>query len=210
MNFIGRNKTRTAILLVDPYNDFLSPGGKIHAHAKPVMDKVGTVSNMLAIVKLAREISVPIVYVPHHRATPTDFAGWRHVTPYQAGGHDLQVFAEGTWGGSWHESFTPQTGDTVVKEHWSSGFAGTDLDIVLKQIGVECLILIGLLANTCLEGTGRAGMELGYHITLVRDATAAFSDEAMHAAHDINGPTYAHAVVTTAEVLASLSALDAA
>ncbi len=45
-------------------------------------------------------------------------------------------------------------------------------------------------------------MELGYHVTLVRDATAAFSAEAMHCAHEINGPTYAHAIVTTAELLA--------
>jgi len=48
-------------------------------------------------------------------------------------------------------------------------------------------------------------VELGYHVTLVRDATAAFSMEAMKVAHEINGPTYAHAIVTTAELLASLS-----
>jgi nicotinamidase-related amidase len=194
----------TAILLVDPYNDFLSPGGKVHVPAQAVMEKVGTLANMKALVQRARALTLPVVYVPHHRARPDDFQGWRHVTPYQAGGHRVQVFAEGSWGACWHEDFIPQAGDAIVKEHWSSGFAGTDLDIVLKQIGAEYLILIGLLANTCLEGTGRAGMELGYHVTLVRDATAAFSDEAMHAAHDIDGPTYAHAVLTTAQVLDAL------
>jgi nicotinamidase-related amidase len=48
--------------------------------------------------------------------------------------------------------------------------------------------------------------ELGYHVTLVKDATAAFSQEAMHAAHAINGPTYAHAIVTTDELIPQLSA----
>ena len=48
-------------------------------------------------------------------------------------------------------------------------------------------------------------MELGYHVTLVKDATAAFSDEAMHAAHAVNGPTFAHAILTTKELLAQLS-----
>jgi nicotinamidase-related amidase len=62
--------------------------------------------------------------------------------------------------------------------------------------------LIGLAANTCIEATGRFGMELGYHVTLVKDATAAFSQEGMHAAHAINGPTYAHAILTTEELLA--------
>jgi nicotinamidase-related amidase len=51
-------------------------------------------------------------------------------------------------------------------------------------------------------------MELGYHVTLVKDATAAFSQEGMHAAHAahaVNGPTYAHAILTTEELLAQLS-----
>ena len=47
-------------------------------------------------------------------------------------------------------------------------------------------------------------MELGYHVTLLRDATAAFSHEMMHAAHDLNGPTFAHAILTTPELLAAL------
>src|SRR5205807_7231168 len=56
---------------------------------------------------------------------------------------------------------------------------------------------------TCVEGTARCGAELGYHVTLVRDATAAFSSDAMRAAHDINGPTFAHAILLTDEVIRS-------
>jgi nicotinamidase-related amidase len=47
-------------------------------------------------------------------------------------------------------------------------------------------------------------MELGYHVTLLKDATAAFSTEAMHAAHEINGPTFAHAITTTDALIAQL------
>ena len=46
--------------------------------------------------------------------------------------------------------------------------------------------------------------ELGYHVTLVRDATAAMQPDMMHAAHELNGPTFAHAIVTTDELIASL------
>ena len=60
------------------------------------------------------------------------------------------------------------------------------------------------MANTCIEATARCGAELGYHVTLVRDATAAFSPEAMHAAHQINGPTFAHAILSTDALLAVL------
>ena len=94
----------------------------------------------------------------------------------------------------------------MIKEHWgSSGFANTDLDMQLKQRGVQKIVLVGMLANTCLETTAKFGVELGYHVTLVRDATATFSPEAMHAAHEINGPTYAHAILTTSELCAALS-----
>jgi nicotinamidase-related amidase len=77
--------------------------------------------------------------------------------------------------------------------------------MLLKQRRVSHVILIGLIANTCIESTARFAAELGYHVTLVRDATAAFSHEAMHAAHDINAPSFAHAVLTTAELLPALA-----
>jgi nicotinamidase-related amidase len=92
-----------------------------------------------------------------------------------------------------------------ISEHWAqSGFANTDLDFQLKQHGVTHVVTVGLLANTCIESTSRFAMELGYHVTLVRDATAAFSHEFMDAAHDLNGPTFAHAILTTPELLAAL------
>ena len=63
---------------------------------------------------------------------------------------------------------------------------------------------MGLLANTCIEATARIGMELGFHVTLVRDATAARSPEAYHAALSIDGPTYAHEILTTAQLVKAI------
>src|SRR6266850_770838 len=98
-----------------------------------------------------------------------------------------------------------QPGDVVVQQHWGqNGFANTDLDLQLKQRTIEKIIVAGMVANTCVEATARFGAELGYHVTLVRDATAASSSEAMHAAHEINGPTFAHAILTTDEAIAAL------
>ncbi len=65
---------------------------------------------------------------------------------------------------------------------------------------------MGLLANTCLEATARIGVELGFHITLVRDGTAATSPEAYHAALNIDGPTYAHEILTTTELVRAIKA----
>lgn len=74
-----------------------------------------------------------------------------------------------------------------------------------KDFLADGLIIISLLANTCIETTARFAAELGYHVTLVRGATTAFSAEAMHAAHDINAPNFAHAIVTAAELVATLA-----
>ena len=78
-----------------------------------------------------------------------------------------------------------------------------------KKHGIHKLIVIGLLAHTCLESTVRYGMELGYDVTVVKDATASFTDEQMHAALHINLPNYANAIVTTAEVVDAISSLKA-
>ena len=117
-----------------------------------------------------------------------------------------KVFAYGTWGGEIRSEFTPQDGDVVVLEHWgSSGFANTDLDLQLKKHGIHRLIVVGLIAHTCVEATVRYGAELGYDVTMVKDATASYSDDHMHAALEVNIPNYASAVVTTDQIVESLS-----
>lgn len=196
---------RTALLFIDPYNDFLADDGKLWPIVADVAHEVGLHDNLKAVTAAARAAGMQIVIVPHHRWQPGDLDGWGHPNPYMAGGYDLQIFAVGSKGGDWHPDFAPQPGDLICTEHWgSSGFANTNLDTLLKQKGITRVILIGLIANTCLESTGKYAVELGYHVTLVRDATAAASAEAMRCAHEINGPTYAHAIVTTAQLIAAI------
>src|SRR5580700_2672571 len=191
----------TGLLLVDPYNDFLSPTGKFWPRAKEVAEEVNLLTNLKSIVDAARQSGVRIFIVPHHRWEPGDYIHWKHATPRQLAGAKNQTFAKGTWGGDWHPDFVPQAEDIIIKEHWGqSGFANTDLDQQLKQHGIENIILAGLTATGCVEGTGRWGLELGYAVTLVKDATASFSKEWMHAAVELNGPLYAD-VLTTAEVI---------
>jgi nicotinamidase-related amidase len=97
-------------------------------------------------------------------------------------------------------------GDIVASEHWcSSGFANTDLDLQLKKHGIHKLIVVGLIAHTCVESTVRFAAELGYEVAVVKDATASYSDEEMHAALDINIANYASAIVTTTEVVEALT-----
>jgi nicotinamidase-related amidase len=198
---------RTALLIVDPYNDFMSEGGKLYEATRKTAEAVGLYDNMRRLIPAVRAAGIQVIIVPHHRWREGDYRGWKHMNPRQVRANQIHLFAAGTWGGEFHPEFGPREGDVVVLEHWAhSGFANTDLDAQLTQRGIEKIILIGMLANTCIESTARFGMELGYHVTLVKDATAAFETEGMHAAHEVNGPLFAHAIVTTYELLALLPA----
>lgn len=207
MSNLAYDAARTGLLLVDPYNDFLSDGGKLFPMLRDIATEVQLLDNLRAAVDAARKADIQVVYVPHRRWQPGDYENWDHPNPTQRLVQQRHTFAEGTWGGEWHPDFVPQEGDIIVKEHWGqSGFANTDLDFQLKQQGITHVIVVGLLANTCIESTSRFAMELGYHVTLVRDATAAFTKEMMRAAHELNGPTFAHEILTTAQLVAALPA----
>ena len=200
----------TALLFVDPYNDLLSHGGKSWRQLADVAGEVDLIANLRRIREAFRCASWPMFIVPHRRAEKDELDAWKFPTPHQRLGSEAQLFAKGNWGGEWHPDFAPRQGDTVAKEHFgASGFANTDLDFLLRQNGISHVIVIGVVANTCVEATSRHASELGYHVTLVRDATSAFSTEAMRCAHAINGPTYAHAILSTRELLAGLPFISA-
>jgi nicotinamidase-related amidase len=205
MSTIAYDTRSTALLFVDPYNDFLSEGGKVWPFVEKIAREVGLLDNLRTISKAVRDAGIQVVYVPHRRWQPGDYQCWCHPSPSQRKIMDGHHFAKGEWGGEWHPDFAPQPGDVVALEHWgASGFANTDLDFQLKQHRVTHVVIVGLLANTCIEATARYAMELGYHVTLVKDATAALRPEMMHAAHELNGPTYAHSIVSTAELVEAL------
>lgn len=197
-------RERTGLLIVDPYNDFMSEGGKLFNAIKETADASGMYDNLRKIIPTIRAAGIQVFIVPHHRSHHGDFDGWKHMNMFQKAGLPTKAFEVGTWGGEFNAEFGPQDGDVIIKEHWAqSGFANTDLDMQLKQHGVEKIIVVGLIANSCIESTARYGMELGYHVTLVTDATAAFSAEGMKAAAT-NAPMFAHAILSTAELLEQL------
>jgi ureidoacrylate peracid hydrolase len=202
------NKEITALLVIDPYNDFISEGGKIWNRLKTVAEENSCLPHMLQVLNATRKARLRVFYAMHHRYRPGDYETWKYIAPIQKAGWSSKVFEYGTWGGEIRSEFAPQPGEIVAMEHWcSSGFANTDLDLQLKKHGIHQLIVIGLIAHTCVEATVRYAAELGYEVTVVKDATADYSDEEMHAALDVNIPNYASAIVTTDQIVDSISCL---
>jgi ureidoacrylate peracid hydrolase len=208
MEKVTYDKELTALLVIDPYNDFIAEGGKLWDRVKTVAEANDCVPHMLQVLNAARKARLRVFYALHHRYRPGDYETWKYIAPTQKAAWSHKTFENGTWGGEIRREFVPQPGDIVALEHWcSSGFANTDLDVQLKKHGMHQLIVIGLLAHTCVESTVRFAAELGYEVTVVRDATASYSDEEMHGTLDVNLPNYASAMVTTNEIVDSISAL---
>jgi len=199
-------KEITALLVIDPYNDFISEGGKVWDRLKAVAEGNQCVPHMFQVLEAARRAGILVFYALHHRYRPGDYESWKYIAPIQKAAKLSRAFEYGTRGGEIRPEFAPQAGDIVAQEHWgSSGFANTDLDMLLKKHGIHKLIVMGLIAHTCVEATVRYAAELGYEITVVKDATASYSDEHMHAALDVNIPNYASAIVTADEIVDMIS-----
>ncbi len=203
------DKEITALLVIDPYNDFISEGGKAWDRLKAVAEANDCIRHMLQVLNAARKAELRVFYALHHRYRPGDYETWKVIAPIQKAAWVRKTFEYGMWGGEIRPEFIPRPGEIVAEEHWcSSGFANTDLDLQLKKHGIHKLIVIGLIAHTCVEATVRFAAELGYEVAMVRDATADYSDEEMHAALDVNLPNYASAIVTTNEIVDSVSSLE--
>lgn len=113
--------SKTAVVLVDPYNDFLHPDGKLTPFLKDLAER-DAVQNMKKLVKTARLHQIPVYYGLHQQWKDESFNGWRHMTPGNVKQQDIHYFEEGTFGSLIYEGLEPDSnnGDVVVSKHWNS------------------------------------------------------------------------------------------
>ncbi|EHK19732.1 uncharacterized protein TRIVIDRAFT_47120 [Trichoderma virens Gv29-8] len=183
---------KTAVLLIDPLNDFLHPDGKIYGRLKESIDAADTVNNLQKFVKIARSNNIPIMYCQHKLFEEGQFEHWNHMTKSHFSIQQSKAFLAGSFGAEILKGLEPDrsNGDAIVSRHWnSSSFANTDLDYHLRQRDITHVVCAGMVANTCLEATARWAVEMGYHVTIISDATAGFSVQLKEAAENIIWPT---------------------
>jgi nicotinamidase-related amidase len=127
----------TALLMIDPYNDFIFEGGKIGDRVKAVAEANKCVPNVWQVLNAARKAGLGVFYALHHRYRPGDYEAWKYIAPIEKAAWLRKTFENGTWSGEIHSGFEPQPDDIVALEHWcSSGFANIDLDLQLKAHGI--------------------------------------------------------------------------
>ena len=173
---------RTALVITDPQNDFLSPNGVAWGVVAESVTANNTVENLESLLKVAKENGMPVFISPHYYY-PTDhswqFEGALEVLMHNIGMFDrkdplsLEDF-EGS-GPDWLERYKPyiEDGETVVTSpHKIYGPQQNDLALQLRKRGIDKVILAGMSGNLCVESHMRDLLEEGFEVAVVWDATA--------------------------------------
>src|ERR1700731_1961856 len=98
-------KEITALLVIDPYNDFISEGGKLWERIKAVAEANHCVPHMLEVLTAARKAGFRVFYALHHRYRPGDYETWKYIAPIQRAEGYGRTFQFVTWGGGQRPEF---------------------------------------------------------------------------------------------------------
>jgi nicotinamidase-related amidase len=207
----------TAVVFIDPQNDFLSEKGGAWPLVGESVRENKTVENMERIFQASKKQGYHVFISPHY-FFPED-TGWKFNGPLEALEHDLKLFARrgrlsldgfSRSGADWLERFKPyiEDGKTVVASpHRVYGPQTNDLVLQLRKRRMSRIILGGMLANMCVESHLRDLVEQGFEVAVVKDATAAPRHPEWgygYTAALINFRFLAHAVASTDEVVNSM------
>lgn len=169
---------RVALVVVDIQNDMCHPEGalaKMGTDMEPILD---TVERIKDLVSEARRIKVPVIFT---QLTFDDMTMPPAVRLQREKNGDKNLCIRGTWGAELYD-FEPAENDRVVEKHRYDAFFETELDMNLKSLGAESLIITGIASNVCAQATGIGAYQRGYFVVFLNDATSTYSDDAHYEA----------------------------
>ncbi len=197
---------QTALLIIDPVNDFLSEGGAAWDLTKSTVEKHDVIGNLKRVIEGARAGGIPVLFGPM-AYTEEDYT--THQLQRRSGINRMmferKMFLAGSWGADFHPDLQPAPGDIILLPHKSCDVCQTDLLDHLERLGTTHLVIAGMIANLCCESTGRQAMEKGFDVTFIADAIGAESLPAYEAAVLVNFPLIANAVFKTKEFLDAIA-----
>lgn len=198
---------KTALLVIDPVNDFLSEGGAAYELTKNTLKLHNMVDHLRKTIEGARAKGIPVLFGPM-AYTEDDYADEK--LQKRSGINrmmfETKMFLAGSWGADFHPDIQPQQSDVVLLPHKTCDVFRTDLPEQLQRMGITHLVIAGMAANLCCESTARHAIEDGYDVTMIKDAMGAASIPEYEAAVHLNLPLVSNAVITTEEFLQALNA----
>jgi ureidoacrylate peracid hydrolase len=202
---------RSALLVIDPVNDFLSDGGAAWELTKTIVSKHDVVGHLREAIDAARRHGVPVLFAPMaFTAQDYDDEQLQRRSGINRLMFERKMFLAGSWGADFHPALQPREGDIVLEPHKGMDVFETDLPDHLEPLGTGQLVIAGMAANQCCESTGRHAMEHGYDVTFLRDAIGADNIASYEAAIRVNYPLIGNAVLEVAEFAAGIGTDSAA
>lgn len=193
----------TALLIIDPQNDFLSEGGAVWDLIGSEVQKYNVVEKLKQLRKTANEIGIQVFYSPHIY-TENEYETWKHLNFVDKVMFERKMFNKGTWGADFHSDLKPDENTIVLSPHKGlSNFHTGDINTQLRQRDIKTLIIAGMSANLCVESHVRDAAEHAFEVITVKDATAGAGEDATQAAHT-NFGFLSDEVVTTDEIVQRL------
>src|SRR5919201_998786 len=172
---------RTAMLIQDLQNDVMIDGGAFADSGAPQHAKEqNVVENVKGLADAFRRAGSHVIHVWY--IVEPGAPGLKLNAPLFEGVKGGNGLVRGTWGAAPADGLEPQEGDHVVEKMRMNGFYDTRLDILLRGLGVETLIITGAWTNMAIEHTARHAADAGYRAVVASDGTSTLSDEWQHAA----------------------------
>jgi gluconolactonase len=191
-----------ALVIQDMQNDVIIEGGAFADSGAPEHAKAqNVVENVKSLAAAARSAGVPVVHVWY--IVDAGAPGLKLNAPLFEGVKESNGLVRGSWGAAPAEGLEPQEGDHVVEKMRMNGFYDTRLDILLRGLGVETLIITGAWTNMSIEHTARHAADAGYRAVVASDGTSTVSEEWHQAALNYAMQNVA-TVATCAEIAEAL------
>lgn len=190
---------RTAVLVIDVQNDFVSPGGGLDRLGVDLTSLRAMVERTVRFLADARRIGVRIVYVTHVNSDEASSPPLREKRGEQ-GRDSIRVVWKGTWGAELApELDVRRDEDLVVDKTRFDAFLGTDLDERLRALGIRTVVVTGMSTNVCVDCTARAAFMRDYYVVVPEDCVASSVPRLHPAALETLGRYFA--TVTTSEAV---------
>jgi ureidoacrylate peracid hydrolase len=202
---LGFPLDRTALLVIDPVNDFLSEGGAAWEMTKVTVELNNVIQNLKRAIEGARKAGIPVLFGPM-AYTEEDYADEKlqHRCGINRLMFETKMFMAGSWGADFHPDLKPLDNEIVLTPHKSTDVFETDLPQHLERLGTTHLVIAGMTANLCCESTGRHATERGFDVTYLSDAIGSENLMSYEAAIKINYPLLGNAVLDVDAFLAAL------
>ena len=167
---------KTALLIVDLQNDNLSKGGKFeNSGAVEHAQEQNVVENIKSIAEKAREAGIPVFH--NLFVVEKGAKGLGDRAPIFRAIAETGSIVRGTWGAAPVDGAKPKEGDYIIEKSRMSAFNGTQLDSLLRGLGVETIIVTGVWTNMAVEHTCRDGADNGYNVVIATDGTSTVNAE---------------------------------